>query len=161
MKETENISPKIDDTDIKIMRILQRNSKIPIKELSERINLSPTPIYDRIKRLEKIGVIRKYVALLDLEKTNNALITYCNVQLDKHSPIHLKEFENNVKNYPEVIECYYLAGNYDYLLKIVTKNMKAYQDFIINTLSGTEHVQNIQSSFVMGIIKYTTELPIK
>lgn len=161
MPKTENITPKIDDTDIKILRQLQKNGKISIKELSEKINLSPTPIYDRIKRLEKIGVIRKYAALLDLEKTNNSLITYCNVQLDKHSPVHLKEFENNVKEYPEVIECYYLAGQYDYLLKIVTKNMKAYQDFIINTLSGTDHVQNIQSSFVMGNIKYTTELPLK
>ena len=95
MSKTENITPKIDETDVKIQRQLQKNGKISIKELSEKINLSPTPIYDRIKRLEKIGVIRKYAALLDLEKTNNSLITYCNVQLDKHSPIHLKEFENN------------------------------------------------------------------
>ena len=160
MSQKENNTIKLDLTDHKILHILQENSKITTKEISQQLNLSQTPIYERIKRLENNGVIRKYVALLDLEKINQPVITFCTIRLEKHSPEILNDFETVVRSFNEIIECYYIAGNYDYLVKVITPSMKDYQNFVINKLSKNTRVAQIQSSFVMSNVKYTTAIDI-
>lgn len=156
----EKKSVRLDDIDIAILELLQENAKHTIKHLSEKLNLSPTPIFERIKKLEQQGVIRKYVALLDLEKIDKQIITYCNVSLKEHSPETLKTFEEDVKGFQEVTECYYIAGQYDYLLKVITSSLQQYQRFIIDRLSSATKVSQIQSQFVMGNVKYSTRIDL-
>ena len=157
----EKKSFRIDDIDVALLELLQENAKYTIKELSEKLNLSPTPIFERIKKLEQQGVIRKYVALLDLEKINKQIITYCNVSLTEHNPETLKKFEEDVKAFPEVIECYYIAGQYDYLLKVITSSLQQYQRFIIDRLTNATKVSQIHSQFVMGNVKYSTRIDLE
>lgn len=156
----EKKSFRIDDIDVALLEFLQENAKYTIKELSEMLNLSPTPVFERIKKLEQQGVIRKYVALLDLEKINKQIITYCNVSLTEHNPKTLKRFEEDVKAYPEVTECYYIAGQYDYLLKVITSSLQQYQRFIIDRLTNATKVSQIHSQFVMGNVKYSTRIDL-
>lgn len=151
---------QLDDTDLNILKQLQQNSQIPIKELSALLNLSQTPVYERIKRLEREGLIKGYVALLDKSKLAKSMVVFCNVMLKEHATPFLKKFEEEVLSLKEVVECYYISGNYDYLLKVLVKDMADYQQFIVNRLAALDNIGNVQSAFVMTEIKYSTEIPI-
>ena len=148
--------PKFDTVDKKILNLLQLNSKINIKELALKTGLTQTPIYERIKRLEKSGTIKKYIAVLDKEKLGFTLEVFCQVTLLVHSKELINRFENCVNKMDEVIECFHVAGNYDYLLKVIVKDMKNYQLFLKNKLSVLESVTNVQSTFVMTSTKENT-----
>jgi len=146
----------LDLIDKKLVNLLQQNSKANIKELALKIGLTQTPTYERIKRLEKSGVIQKYIAVLNNEKVGFLVEVFCQVTLLVHSKELISKFENAVNKIDEVIECFHVAGNYDYLLKVIVKDMKSYQLFLKNKLSVLDSVGNVQSTFVMSSTKDTT-----
>jgi Lrp/AsnC family leucine-responsive transcriptional regulator len=143
----------LDLTDKKILNLLQQNSKANIKEIALKIGLTQTPTYERIKRLEKAGVIKNYIAVLDKEKVGYTIEVFCQVTLMVHSKEMITRFENAINKIDEVIECFHVAGNYDYLLKIIVKDMNSYQTFLKNKLSVLDSVANVQSTFVMSSTK--------
>lgn len=156
----KNTTIRLDSTDIQILKQLQKNARITNKELAAQLDLTITPVYERVKRLEKTGIIKQYVALADADKIGKGLMGICMIRLEKHTKGKLAQFEAHVANIPEVTECYHLAGQYDYHLKILVKDMNAFQDFIVNKLSTNENLTNIQSSFVMKKITDTTAIPL-
>lgn len=150
----------LDASDIRILQLLQENAQFTIKEISQKINLSMTPTHDRIKRLEQEGVIDKYVTILNKKKLGNPMIVYCNISLDKQQKNHFEEFEEAIKQFPEVIECSVISGSFDYLLKVIVKDMSTYNEFYQKKLSDLQSVAHISSSFVMSEVKSTTVIPL-
>lgn len=148
----------LDATDIKILKRLQADSNINIKELASELFLTATPVYERIKRLEREGYIMKYVALLDKKKLNLGMTVFCNVRLKEHAKNVGANFVKDIVALPEIIECYNIAGDYDFMLKILVEDMASYQDFVMNKLSTIENIGNTQTIFVMGEIKNSTAL---
>ena len=150
----------LDVTDKKILNLLQQNSKANIKEIALKIGLTQTPTYERIKRLEKTGVIKNYIAVLDKEKVGYMVEVFCQVTLLVHSKEMITRFENAINKIDEVMECFHVAGNYDYLLKIIVKDMNSYQAFLKNKLSVLDSVSNVQSTFVMSSTKDNSGLSL-
>jgi DNA-binding Lrp family transcriptional regulator len=146
----------LDMTDRKILKLLQYDTRLTNKELADKLGKSVTPIYERIRRLEREGYIRQYVALLDRQKVGILLLAYTNVQLKEHSFSMLKAFEKAIVKLDEVMECNHMTGSYDYLLKIGVRDMQEYQEFIINKLSRLANISTVQSSFVMTELKNET-----
>ncbi len=143
----------LDDIDMQIMRILQENSRLTTKELAAKVHLSPTPVYERMKRLEREGFIKKYIAVLDVDKLNQGFIVYCNAKLKKLNREVVNGFIETIKAIPEVTECYNISGRFDYMLKIHAKDMNSYQDFVFNTLGTIECLDSWESTFVMSEVK--------
>jgi len=150
----------LDKIDKQILALLQENSKISIKEIALKVDLTTTPTYDRIKRMEKSGIIKRYIAELDKEKVGLDLVVFCQVTLQVHSKTLITQFENAVSKMPEITGCFHIAGNFDYLLKIVTPNIKSYQLFLKNKLSVLASVANVQSNFVMSTVKENAKLEL-
>ncbi|WP_456377679.1 Lrp/AsnC family transcriptional regulator [Lutibacter sp.] len=150
----------LDNTDKKILTLLQENSKINIKELALKTGLTQTPVYERIKRLEKTGIIQNYIAVLNKEKIGYNVEVFCQVTLLVHSKELITKFETAITKMDEVIECFHVAGNYDYLLKVIVKDMKSYQLFLKNKLSVLDSVGNVQSTFIMSSTKDTSILKL-
>ena len=144
----------LDKTDLQILRIMQNNSKLTTKELAAQVNLSTTPVFERLKRLEGEGYIKKYVAVLDAEKLNRGFIVFCSVKLRRLNRDIAGEFINIVRDIPEVAECYNISGEYDYLLKIHAPDMKYYQEFILNVLGTIDSLGSLTSTFVMAEVKH-------
>jgi len=138
--------------------MLQENAHQTHKEIARKLGMSLTATYERIKRLEKLRVIKKYVALVDREKVGKGLLVLCQISLKEQSHDKLKGFERSILKLEEIIECYYVAGNYDFLLKIVSENMTTYQNFVITKLSTLPNVANVQSTFIMSELKYETAI---
>lgn len=149
---------KLDATDIQILRLLQENAKLTVRDIAARVHLSATPIHERIKRLENSGVIRQYVALLDNELVNKGIMVICYVSLNVHNKKTGKEFIEAITKFPEVIECYNVSGEFDFMLKIVASSMKSYRDFYVNDLSGVKGISQFKSIFVMDILKQTHQV---
>ncbi|WP_420385544.1 Lrp/AsnC family transcriptional regulator [Roseivirga sp.] len=141
---------KLDAVDIKILEILQEDARITTKALADQLNLSTTPVFERVKRLEREDLIKKYVALVDNRKLGLRLIAFISISLTKHSRSYLEKFVNEVSQYPEVMECYHIAGNFDFLLKVVVRNMEVYETFILTKLSTIANLGQVQSSFVLS-----------
>lgn len=150
----------MDKTDLKILKLLQENGTLTHREIASRMNLTITPIYERIKRMERTGVIQKYVALVDQEKLNMSLIAFTHISLKEHSKEFIEKFEKEITEIESVVECFHIAGQFDYLLKIIIKDMKAYQSVVINQLASMENIANVNSSFVMTEVKRSTGIPI-
>lgn len=147
---------KIDDTDLQILNFLQHDGKMTQKEIGANLKLSTTAVYERIKRLERNGYIRRYVALIDKEKLGYGLTAFCYVSLSSHSKKYLLSFQQEILNLKEVTECFHIAGEYDYILKVVVSDMNAYRDFIVNKLTILDHISNAQTVFVMDEVKSET-----
>lgn len=147
---------QLDGTDKKILNLLQHNALQSVKEVADKVGLSVSPTYERIKRMEKLGVITKYVALLDKAKIDRELVAICNVKLNEHTQAALNRFEKAISKFDEVMEVQCLSGSTDYSLKVATKDMKSYQEFVMNKLSSLDNVANVQSFFVMKEIKFET-----
>lgn len=145
---------QLDKTDLQILRILQENSKLTTKELAAHVSLSSTPVFERLKRLEQQGYIKKYVAVLDAEKLNRGFVVFCSVKLRRMNKDIAIEFTEMIRKVPEVTECYNVSGEMDYLLKIHAPNMKYYQEFLINVLGTIDSLGSVQSSFVMHEVKH-------
>ncbi len=145
---------KLDQVDLQILRTLQENARLTTKELAARVSLSSTPVFERLKRLENNGYIKKYIAVLDAEKLNQGFIVFCNVKLSRLNRDIAAEFVEMIRSIPEVTECYNISGHFDYLLKIHAPNMKYYQEFILNVLGTIESLGSLESTFVMDEVKH-------
>ena len=143
----------LDTVDIQILRTLQENARLTTKELAARVHLSTTPVFERLKRLESNGYIKKYIAVLDAEKLNQGFVVFCNVKMHRMSHDIAEQFSQMVKGIPEVTECYNVSGSFDYLLKVHAANMKYYREFVLNVLGRIEGLGSIESTFVMDTIK--------
>ena len=143
----------LDETDLKILKTLQKNAKLTTKELATAVNLTPTPVFERQKRLERRGYIKKYVAVLDPEKLNQGLLVFCKVKLKLINHEIADAFTRRIMRIPEVTECYNTSGAYDYLLKVRARDMKQYQEFVLNKLGEIEELASIESTFVMSEVK--------
>ena len=148
-------STTLDATDLAILRLLQQNARITIREISDKVHLSTTPVHERIRRLEESGVIRQYVTLLNGSKVKKGLMAICYISLRQHSKNAGDKFIKAIMAMPEVLECLTISGEFDFMLKVVTENMDAYYDFHVNRLSQIENMGNVQSIFVMGVVKET------
>lgn len=147
-----------DSTDKKLLEHLQKDSKQTNKELSNKLGLSVTAVYERIKKLEREGYINSYVAVVDKEKVGRNFVVFCHVKLVQHSQEFVKRFEKEVTSISEVLECYHLSGDYDYLLKIIVKNMAEYREFMVNKLTNLNHIGSTHSMFVITEVKYTNAI---
>ena len=143
----------LDEIDLQILKILQRNAKLTTKEVAELVHLTPTPVFERQRRLEKRGYIKRYVAVLDAEKLNLGLQVYCKVKLKQINHEIADAFCRRIMRIPEVTECYNTSGAYDYLLKVHARDMKQYQEFVLNKLGEIENLSSIESTFVMSEVK--------
>lgn len=144
----------IDATDIKLLRALQTNARLTVKELAARVNLSTTPVFKRVQRMERDGIIKGYIAVLNAEKLNRGFVVFCQVKMNRLGRDIAADFAKTIAHIPEVTECYNISGQYDYLLKIHAPNMKYYQEFVLNVLGTIPHLGSLESTFVMDEIKH-------
>lgn len=151
---------KLDRTDLLILRALQENARLTTKELAAKVHLSTTPVFERHKRLEANGYIKKYIAVVDANKLNQGFIVFCNVKLRRVNQDIAQDFTQIVQQIPEVTECYNISGNFDYLLKIHAPDMRYYQQFILNVLGKIESLGSLESVFVMDEIKHEYSIPV-
>ena len=150
----------LDRTDVFILRELQKDAKLTTKELAAKVNLSPSPTFERQKRLEREGYIRKYVAVVDPIKVGNGIMVLCNVRLKHHSKEFSRQFTSVISGLEEVVECFNTSGEYDYLLKIYARDMRHYQEFILGTLGDLDCIGSLHSIFVIGEVKNSLMVPI-
>lgn len=148
----------LDAKDISILALLQQNARITVKEIADKIHLSTTPVHERIKRMETNGVIKQYATLVDPAKVKRGLIAICYVSLKEHNKTAGTKFIKAINAMTEVIECYNISGEFDFMLKVVSEDMNAYHDFHVNKLSQVENMGHVQSVFVIGVIKQTHQL---
>ena len=148
----------LDKLDYKILNILQEDNTIAIKDLAERIGLSFTPTYERVKSLKNNGIIKKYVAIVDRERVGYELVAYCNVTIKNKSVEILRDFEEKLNKCPEIVEVVSVSGVYDYMIKIVTKNIKEYNDFVEKTFTNYPHIGDYHSSIVLCTVKEETKI---
>jgi DNA-binding Lrp family transcriptional regulator len=148
----------LDTKDLSILRLLQANARISVKEIAESVQLSTTPVHERIKRLESSGVIKQYATLIDGAKIKKGLMVICYVSLNQHSKKSGAHFIKLINELPEVVECYSISGEFDFMMKIVTEDMNSYYNFHVNKLSQAENIGQVQSVFIMGVVKQTHEL---
>ena len=156
----EKKSAPLDAADRSILRLLQEDAFLTTKEIASRVNMSTTPVFERVKRLERDGFITGYTALLDRRKIGLPMLVFCDVSLKEHNRDYLLRFEREVAEVPEVIECHHIAGAYDYLLKVVVRDMDDYQRFVKEKLAALENIGRVQSHFVMTEVKNSTVLPV-
>ncbi|HET7119300.1 MAG TPA: Lrp/AsnC family transcriptional regulator [Hanamia sp.] len=158
-KEELPISDYVPDKrDLVILKLLQENARITVKEISEKVHLSTTPVHERIKRMEETGIIKQYATLVDNAKVKKGLTVICYVSLKQHGKNAGAKFIKAINMMNEVIECFSISGEFDFMLKVVCEDMNAYYDFHVNKLSEIENVGHVQSIFVMGIIKQTHQV---
>ncbi|MEO9964903.1 MAG: Lrp/AsnC family transcriptional regulator [Reichenbachiella sp.] len=146
----------IDQTDLRILELLQKNSKMKMKQIADSIGMTITPVYERIKKMERNGVIENYTIRVNPNRLGYQLVAYCSVTLKEHSQQNLKQFELGVQQLDQVLECSHMSGNFDYLLKVVVRDMEDYQLFISNHLAALDNIGQVQSYFVMKSIKEQT-----
>ena len=151
----------LDELDLKILSLLQENARLTNKEIAEKVGRTVTPVFERVRKLEQQGYIKKYMAVLDAAKLNIDLLAYTNVRLKEHSQKMISAFEKAILQFPEVMECVHLTGNYDYLLKVAVTDMAAYHSFIVNKLARLPNIGNVQSGFVMKEIKQGHAIPLE
>jgi Lrp/AsnC family transcriptional regulator, leucine-responsive regulatory protein len=150
----------LDKTDITILTLLQENAHLTIKEISAAVNISLTPVHERIKKMQNEGIIDKYVTLINKKKLDKSLIVYCNITLNKQAADDFKVFNEAIQLLPEVVECSVVSGAFDYILKVILADMDAYYAFHQSKLATINCVAQINSFFVMNEVKYTTAIPL-
>ena len=145
---------RMDKTDLLILRALQQNARLTTKELAAKVHLSTTPVFERVRKMEREGIISAYTTVLNAEKLNRGFVVFCQVKLNRLGRDIAHNFAQTIAAIPEVTECYNISGRYDYLLKIHAPNMKYYQEFVLNVLGTIEHLGSLESTFVMDEIKH-------
>ncbi|RZJ69206.1 MAG: Lrp/AsnC family transcriptional regulator [Flavobacterium sp.] len=150
----------LDTTDKKLLMLLQEDSKKTTKELSYKLNLSVTAVYERVKKLEREGVVDKYVALLNRNKISKGFVVFCHIKLAQHTKEYLTTFEKEVTRLDEVLECFHVSGDYDYILKICVKDMEEYREFMVTKLTTLQHIGSTHSTFMIGEVKNSTSFVI-
>lgn len=146
---------QFDSIDLAILRTLQEKAKLTTKELAAAVHLTPTPVFERLKRLERQGIIKKYVAVLDAQKLNRAFVVFCSVKLSRMNHDIALDFTRRIREIPEVTECYNISGDFDYLLKINVQDMAQYQQILLDKLGTIESLGSLKSSFVMDEVKHS------
>ena len=149
-----------DDIEKAILRIMQENGRATIKDMAAKLNLSTTPIFDRIKRMESSGVIKKYVAIVDQKKIGKSLTVFVHISISQHGKNALNSFIEAVTQFPEVIECHHISGDADVMLKLVLENIEAYNAFIMEKLSIIPNIGKVESRFSLSERKNTSAIPI-
>jgi DNA-binding Lrp family transcriptional regulator len=160
MKESSR-NRELDDLDAEILELLQRDGRVSNAELARQINLSQPAVHNRIRRLERLGYIRQYVTLLDREKIGYDLLCFINVNIQVHQPDQIETFRNMILRMPEVLECYHITGEHDYLLKVVLRNRKDLERFVVDKLTPIPGVARIQTSLVLREVKSTMALALE
>ncbi|GAB0157639.1 MULTISPECIES: Lrp/AsnC family transcriptional regulator [Chryseobacterium] len=143
----------LDNKDLQLLRLLQKDAKLTVKELAKEVNLSPSPVFERVKRLEQEGYVKKYAAILDAEKLNLGFTVYCQLKLKSNDSYLAVEFEREILEIEEVAECYSISGDFDFLLKVYVRDMKQYQNFVFNILGAVPSIGSTHSTFVMAQVK--------
>ena len=151
---------KIDEIDRNILQLLQEDSKLNINSLSEKLNLTKTPVYERIKRLENEGVIKQYVAIVNEELIFGGMFVFCSVSLESQKLSEIQKFKEEIKNLEEIKECYLMGGTNDFLLKVHVKDLKEYHHFSSGKLAALSNVSQIKSTFVLETIKKSHAITI-
>ncbi|MEQ9230834.1 MAG: Lrp/AsnC family transcriptional regulator [Cyclobacteriaceae bacterium] len=151
----------MDKVDKEILTILQRNAKLNIKEIAAELSMTKTPIYERIKRLEREGVIENYVAVVNRKKLPSSMIVFCSVRLEEQKLEGIEQFEKAISEIPEVLECYLMGGASDFLLKVLVKDLEAYHRFSSGKLAALPNVSQIKSFFVLDEVKRSMVLPVQ
>lgn len=150
----------LDDKNRQILKILQGNAKLSVKEIASRIQLSFTPTYERIKNMEEAGIINKYVALVNGQKVGLKVAAFCNVTLKEQSKSALLEFEDAIRNIPEIVEIISVSGGYDYMLKILATSIDSYNKFIIDTIANLPNIDQYHSNIILSEVKKETAIKI-
>ena len=150
----------LDEIDKNLLKLLQTDRKKTTKELSSKLNLSVTAVYERVKKLEREGIIEKYVVLLNRKKIKKGFVVFCHIKLIQHTKEFLTKFESQVTKLNEVLECHHVSGDYDYILKIVLKDMEEYREFLVEKLTTLEHIGSTHSTFMISEVKNTTVIEI-
>lgn len=151
---------KLDATDRKLLTLLQRNSKRTTAAYARELDLSTTAVYERIKRLERDGVITDYVALIDKTKVGKAFTVFCHVKLSQHVKEYVLQFEREILKLESVVACYHTSGDYDYILKIHVSGMEAYREFMVTKLTAISNIGSTQSSFVINEVRHSTAIAL-
>lgn len=144
---------KIDEIDCKILSLLQKNGRITIKEMAATLGLSPTPIFERIKKLEKAGIISHYAAILNPEKIGKKLYAFAHISLKDHSKTMVEQFAAQITKIPEVLECHYVTGDSDFILKILLNDMEKYRDFMMNSLFEMSNIAKVETFLSLSVLK--------
>ncbi|MEE6130329.1 Lrp/AsnC family transcriptional regulator [Chryseobacterium arthrosphaerae] len=151
---------QLDDKDLQLLRLLQKNAKLTVKELAREVSLSPSPVFERVKRLEQEGYVKRYAAVLDAEKLNRGFTVFCQIKLKIHDRSVGYDFVKEILEIEEVVECYNISGDFDFLLKVQVRDMKHYQDFVFNKLGSVDSIGSTHSTFVMAEVKNNHGLTI-
>ena len=151
---------RLDATDRRILRELQKNGQLTVKELAEKIHLSPSPTFERQKRLEREGYITRYMAVVDASKAGNGIMVLCNIRLKQHSEEMIQQFIDAVQDIDEITECFNTSGDYDFMIKVYSRDMQAYQHFMQHRLGAMSCLGSLHSVFVMSETKNTRGVAI-
>ena len=151
---------KLDEINRKILSILQENSSITNSDLSKSIGLAPATTLERVKKLELSGVIKGYVALIDQKQIGKDITAFVEISMNNHSADSIKTFSREISAFPEVLECHHLAGDKDFLLKVVTENIESYRIFALDKLASIPGIGNVCTLFTLDTIKYSTGIPV-
>ncbi len=146
----------LDEKDQQLLRLLQTDSKKTTRQLAQELNLSATAVFERIRKLEKRKIIEKYVALVDKDLLQKSFIVLCHVKLVQHRKKYIAQFEQEITRFPEVLECFHVSGDYDYILKICVRDIAAYREFMVSKLTSLQHIASTQSSFMIKEVKNST-----
>lgn len=154
------MSPLIDSIDLQLLDLLQNDSRLTIKQLAARVHLSTTPVFERVKRLEQEGFVEKYVAVVNAEKLGRGFAAFCFIRLKQHSLENSSRFMEDVQQIPEIVECYNISGDHDFMLKVYVNSMHDYQDFVLQKLGSMNSVGSVSSFFVLSEVKNSHTLPL-
>jgi Lrp/AsnC family leucine-responsive transcriptional regulator len=150
----------MDEIDCQMLKVLQRDGRISNQDLADQVGLSPSPCLRRMKQLESSGIIQKYVALVDHEAVGQGLQAIVEVRLDHQTSASVAMFEKEILKYPQVLECYLMAGDWDYVLRVVARDLADFREFCVNCLAKIPAVRNVKSNICMKQVKYSTELSL-
>lgn len=151
---------QLDKIDRGLLKLLQNDCKQTTKALSNVLGLSVTAVYERVKKLENAGIISNYVALLNKEAIGKTFVAFCHVKLTQHTQEYVVKFEKEVFDLPEVLECYHVSGDYDYILKVIVEDMQEFREFMVKKLTNISHIGSTHSMFMISEVKHTTEIDL-
>lgn len=157
-EQPEKVSVSLDTKDYEILRLLEENAKLTVREIAALIHLSPTPTHERIKRIEKSGVIKQYAAILDRQLIGKGMIVLCMITLKEHNKRSGAIFIKAMLEFKEIVECYNISGDFDFMVKIVAESMEDYHNFFVNKLGEVKGIGQTKSIFVMAAVKETHNL---
>ena len=156
----KNNSRIVDEIDAKILNFLQQDAKLTARDLAEKISLTQTPVYERIRKLEKKGIIKQYVALLDTDLLGKTLLVFMNITVKEHNAKSRDQIVRELSSLKEISELYQTSGTYDFMAKVRFSDIKDYRDFLVNRIAAIDNINDIDSQIVLEEIKYTTSLPM-